>query len=581
MGRRKRDDVSLARRITTEKGLPEIERRIALVILAALCLQFVLLTTPQAWKDAATADEPIYMLSGITALTKHQLRFNVETPPLPKVLAALPALAARPVIPTGKAFQDGNSFAYGPEFFEAQRGADHLRRLLFLSRLMPIVEGVLTGLALYALAAGLFGRAAGLLASGAWLTTPFVVGLSHLNGVDVPTALCVVLASLATTRYLRSPTAWRAAIIGLACGTTILTRTTGLLLSPVLAAVVVGVHWRRPRLAVSHAALLLLVAWLSVWIGVRAISPFPDFERLDPFVFPERGPSESTASELVRLVPWPEEYDTGIFDLDRISTGRTPAFLLGRAWDGGRWWFWPGSMLVKLPAPVLLMILAGFACWLKLAASVRRRAALAVLVPALALGLFVLLQQTERQLGLRYMLPAIALGLVAGSPLVILLRSRWVGPFLIGALGVAQLAGLWGSYPHSLAWTSPPFRPGYQMAADSNLDWGQDLYRLQRWGRNKEPWVAYFPFPISSDFPLPGQRLDGSTDLRQVKGWVAVSATMLTAFGRDELSWLRAYCPVGHLGGTILLYRFSGPPDPAPGPVTPASPCPGEFSERS
>ena len=55
------------------------------------------------------------------------------------------------------------------------------------------------------LAASLFGRAAGLLAGGLWLTTPFVLGLGHLDGNDVGFTL-VVLAAWALLRYLRAQT---------------------------------------------------------------------------------------------------------------------------------------------------------------------------------------------------------------------------------------------------------------------------------------------------------------------------------------------------------------------------------------
>ena len=67
--------------------------------------------------------------------------------------------------------------------------------------------------------------------------------------------------------------------------------------------------------------------------------------------------------------------------------------------------------------------------------------------------------------------------------------------------------------------------------------------------------------------PLIGTRPDA------LRGWVAVSVTNLTALHRDELAWLRAYCPVGSIGGTILLYYFDAPPDGAPGPTMPARPC--------
>jgi hypothetical protein len=67
-----------------------------------------------------------------------------------------------------------------------------------------------------------------------------------------------------------------------------------------------------------------------------------------------------------------------------------------------------------------------------------------------------------------------------------------------------------------------------------------------------------------------------------VTGWVAVGATSLTVVHRDELAWLRKYCPVDLLGGgSVLVYRFAEPPDPEPGPTRPVGPClSAEVSRR-
>jgi hypothetical protein len=43
---------------------------------------------------------------------------------------------------------------------------------------------------------------------------------------------------------------------------------------------------------------------------------------------------------------------------------------------------------------------------------------------------------------------------------------------------------------------------------------------------------------------------------------------------------LRGYCPVGTLGGSILIYYFATPPTSDPGPTTPAALCPGSASHR-
>lgn len=48
-----------------------MKRRTAFLILGALALQFAVLGLVEAWRDSPTVDEPIYMASGVTALTRH------------------------------------------------------------------------------------------------------------------------------------------------------------------------------------------------------------------------------------------------------------------------------------------------------------------------------------------------------------------------------------------------------------------------------------------------------------------------------------------------------------------------------
>jgi hypothetical protein len=136
------------------------------------------------------------------------------------------------------------------------------------------------------------------------------------------------------------------------------------------------------------------------------------------------------------------------------------------------------------------------------------------------------------------------------------------------------------SFPDSIVYTAAPFRPGYRVATDSNLDWGQDFSLLATWSRSHHPYVAYFgPRGITAgDFPN-ARPLVGVAPPR-ISGWVAASASDLTSADRTSLAWLRAYCPVGTLGGSILLYHFTSAPRSVPGPPAPANVCAGGISHR-
>jgi len=218
-------------------------------------------------------------------------------------------------------------------------------------------------------------------------------------------------------------------------------------------------------------------------------------------------------------------------------------------------------MIVKLPASTTIVVIAGLLCWWGLSRRTVREAALVLCVPAVAIAAFIWPQ--PRQLGVRYLLPVIALGIVAGSPCVRLARQAVGARVALAALLIAQVFWFWESTPRSLAWTAPPFRPGYQVAADSNLDWGQDLYRLRDWTRHHPgTTVVYFgtvdPRHILRDAHVIPETLPSGA---LPAGWWAISTSWVTDWHAPSLAWLRAYCPVGLVGDSILLYRFHASPD--------------------
>jgi hypothetical protein len=136
------------------------------------------------------------------------------------------------------------------------------------------------------------------------------------------------------------------------------------------------------------------------------------------------------------------------------------------------------------------------------------------------------------------------------------------------------------SFPNSIAYTAAPFRPGYRVATDSNVDWGQDFGLLSAWSRGRHPYVADFGPRGVTGADIAGSRPLVGVAPARISGWVAASASVLTSADRDSLSWLRAYCPVGTLGGSILLYHFAVAPTAGAGPPAPAPLCAGTVSRR-
>lgn len=548
--------------------------RLPLIILGAMTAGFLVLGLAEAWSDSPTFDEPVYVSSGLAVLLHHDVAVNEEHPPLTKVLAVLPVLLVHPVVPGNGRWSGNDEYSYGARFVAAQLAAGKLRRVTFASRLVPLAETAGVTFVLYAIGSELSGAVAGALAGLLWLASPFVLGIGHLDGTDMPFALGATLSSWALLRWLRWRDTRRLAWLGLALAAAAETQVTGLLVVASGLAVVVAAEWRTGIMrALTRGALAALIVWAAVWAVYLVLDP-------------------ALVRQLPLLVPRP--YLDGIRFLSVHDGSGSAAYIAGIAYTGGRWWYWPLSLVIKWPEAGLLLLIAGTIGCRWLPRDPRRRAAVAVGVPAVLLTAFTLTM--PKDVGLRYLLPALALwaaaagcGLAAAWPArkgagcgaaagQVTPAGRLAGA-VTAVLLVLALASTAGSFPDSIAWTAWPFRPNYTVATDSNVDWGQGLYALRSWSASRDPWVGYFGPRGITTADIPGARPLLGTPPGHVSGWVAVSVSALNSANRPALSWLRAWCPVSVLAGSILIYHFRRSPAASPTPGSrPAPLCPGQWS---
>jgi hypothetical protein len=523
--------------------------RLGAVALVLLAVAVAVAAFVQARDDSPTYDEPVYVSAGLLALTQHDLDFNAEHPPIAKAIAAIPVLTTPWTLPPGHVDAVNDERTYSAAFLRAQ--GDHLAAVTLASRLVPIGELLVVALLLVLLGRQLVTWGGGLLAAALWLVSPMTLGLGHLDGVDLPFAMAVVVYAGALLHARHHHNRRSSVLLGVALGLCLASSLLGLVLLPVT--LVLLVVQRRGRGALQWA-LATVVSWTVLWLSYLVL---------------DLGVGQRW------LLPRP--FVGGLEFLRTNDTVPAHGYLLGQAWVGGQWWFWPGSLLVKLTTPVLLVLVLAQLGWRLVERSGRRDALVVLAVPALTL--LAVVMTTPRDLGVRYLLPVLALWCAGAAPGVLVLRrtSVRVAGVVAGAAAGVMLAT---SLPHSLAYTSPPFVPAYRVATDSNVDWGQDLGLLQSWGAGRDPYVAWFGPRGTSYADVPGARDLTGVAPSSVTGWVAVSATRLTSASPEQLAWLRAYCPVGTLGGSIVLYRFVTPPTSEPGPTAPAPLCHGDVSTR-
>ncbi len=538
--------------------------RIPLAVLAVLAAGFLALGLAEARADAPTFDEPVYVSAGLAAVLHHDVTINDEHPPLPKVLAVLPVLFAHPVLPSNGRWSGNDEYSYGARFAAAQLAAGKVRSVTFASRLVPLAETAGAAFVLFGIAGELSGPGAGLLAGILWLASPLVLGIGHLDGTDVPFALGAALSSWALLRWLRLRDTRALGWLGLGLAAAAGTQVTGLLVVASGLGVIIAVEWRSAVVpALKRAGLAALIVWGAVWAVYLALDP-------------------AMLVQLPLLVPRP--YLDGIGHLATYDTTGSAGYIAGIAYTGGRWWYWPLSLLIKWPTASLVLLSAGAIGCRWLPPEPRRRAGLAIGLPAVLLTAVTL--AAPKDVGLRYLLPVLALWAAAAACGLVALLAAFSRRLAVTAVAVllalaVAVAVTAGSYPDSIAWTAWPFRPGYVLVTDSDVDWGQGFYALRSWSAGRDPWVAYFGPRGITAADIPGARSLLGAAPAHLDGWVAASVTAVNTANRSSLAWLRAWCPVGILDETILIYHFSAPPVSTSArrpPPRPAPLCPGQWS---
>jgi hypothetical protein len=117
-----------------------------------------------------------------------------------------------------------------------------------------------------------------------------------------------------------------------------------------------------------------------------------------------------------------------------------------------------------------------------------------------------------------------------------------------------QLSSLWRSWPDYLPYFNEAVAHPERVLVDSDLDWGQDLHRLEVRAAQLRIGHLNLAYRGTADLrrePLPPVHILPPHE--RVTGWVAVSELARTR-NRSDYAWLDAYHPVERVGETIDLY---------------------------
>ncbi len=594
---------------------------------ALLLMAFCGLAVSSMYGDSITGDEVAHLASGYTYVETRDFRLNTQHPPLIKALAGLPLLLLnlKPV-EGSPGWDNADEWTYGRDFLLNNTRPQWL--LVFLARLPMVGVGVLMGIFLFLWAKRLWGYWPGVFVLFLYAFEPNTLAHTRFVTTDVGVSCFTVLTLYLLWRFTRSGTGRHAVLCGGALGLALLSKYTGVVTAMLVAALLLvllvsrqpspnarnlsdglpsGRPSRRPQkdaassgragntLKPNHttappeeAPSRRIRSWHSVPY-VTGIEPSPSPLAAEPL----RGwhvrltgwcfPAPLAAGLLIALLAlalvsvgfgFPKglaNYYRGFTKIYADFNPKWEAFLWGEYSKTGFRYYYVLAELWKTPLPALLFFCSALFL-IRLDEQERRLDWTFVLLPFAAFhaaGVF-----NHANIGVRHILPAFPFLLLACGAV-----AQWVAaqrPWhkaVFALLCVWYAAGTLRVYPHFLPYFNELAggpEQGISYLDDSNVEWGQDFYRLKRYlEAAKPPTVRIEAFqPIRLEhYGIAHERMR----LRDVV-WPEAGVTYIAGASylqRNSLSneypgvrfqWLQRYRPVHKIGWSLYVYRFSMDP---------------------
>jgi len=518
-----------------------------------------------------TWDEPEHLAAGLEMLDLGKYEYDTEHPPLARELIALgPYLAGSHSFgtPPPDGTQEGIDILYD---------GGHYDRTLMLARL-----GALPFLTVLLLAMWLWARRVALSEGEALLgvlllaSVPPILGHAALAALDIPGTATTLLALYLLQQWLTSGTRRDAILFGLATGVAVGTKLSavpfiglGMLVLPLVRSILLAapavVPWQR---RVAGLALMALAAMAPIVLayGRRSIDLTelpPRFNWVMGYLFPGGGAAHPEAYSILGSLRLPEafwDFAEGIMALKAHNDTGHLSYLLGHVKAGGWWYFYFVDLAVKTPLPLLLAGPIGLVLLTRDGWRERKSWRLAPVVLFITILLFSSFF-SRINIGIRHVLilyPFLALGGAYALAAVWRSGSR-VGTVGVVALVAWQVGGLALASPDYLPYFNEAVSNPAHVVVDSDLDWSQDLRRLER--RLAELKVPSVSLAYQGTADLTKESLPPFVRLpprQPATGWVAINA-LTREHEPIGYGWLSAYRPVERIGKTIDLYFIQQP----------------------
>lgn len=527
--------------------------------------------------DSQTTDEAIHLFSGLTYLTKNDFRLDPEHPPLLKELSALPILFFRDIRMTFDGLWDETGNFYYDGWHQARNLSEDFfyswnnpEKLLFWGRLPFIFLTLILGYLAYYWTKKIYGQKAGIFAAFLTLLFPNILAHGRLINTDLGITLFIFFSVLTWGNFLKKPNFFNGLLAGISLGLVMAAKFTGLIMIPIFLALLIlkiildfqsaKRQWIKYLLGlVGTAIIAFLIVWLTYGFSIQApplplgslsnnIALWTNYQI--PAIF-------DSIFDKVRFIMFPADFYKGMFLVLRHAASGHGSYLLGQISSSGWWYYFPVLIFYKTPIPIFIFLALSIVFWKKIRAKDVFDEILLIIPPIIFL-VFSLFSKAD--LGIRHILPIFPFIFVFSAKSINLINFAKFKIltiiFLVSMLWylISAIVG----FPNYLAYFNEfagGQRGGYRIVADSNLDWGQDIYRLKKYLTENKIEKIYIVYPWDGDVALRYYGINFEPlypEDQNVKGPVVVSATYLQT---EAYSWLKSY-PFRQITPGLFLFNL-------------------------
>ncbi len=578
------------------------------------------------WHDSPIVDEVPHIGAGYSYIAGHTYEFNPEHPPLAKDLAGLglltvnikPEIISNVLNGTWRTHIN-NQWNFGRNLIYYS-GADPIT-IVHRAKLPLIILFILCGMLIFVWTKKIYTPRAALLAVFLFAFCPTIIAHARLVTTDIAALFSVLFATYFFIRWLEHQSTKKFWFASLSFGIALLTKFSTFLLVPyfiLITIVWVWIHhynFTRPALKIITRGTFVMLVGFVVVVGpiyqLHILNYPADRQKTDSAYLLASHPIPALAHAIVWAADKPvlrpyAEYGLGLAMVFQRAAGGNRTYFLGKLSDHSFKSYFPIVFSLKEPIPLLLLILfaigLGIRNWFTSKHSLKNKIkdSFAELSMLLWIVIYLIASlNSNLNIGIRHLIPIYGFIFILTAGIIELRianyglknKSDWKSKIRNPQFAIILILLIWyllefiSVYPYYLTYFNEfaRLRPswasarqggwtpgGHNYVVDSNLDWGQDLWRLGDFvkaNRISKIYVDYFgwadqQFYIGNAFVWvrEGQFRTKEQFLTENPkgGWLAVSATFYqeSINSNHNYSWLESIKPTTVIGNSIFVFRI-------------------------